>query len=384
MRRFSIGLITLILLAGSALAQVVMHEEDIPNDPGTVAWFYIEADTLQSDTLGIPVVISPPGPNQEWDFTTGNFQSISQDSLFDPSTTAYADSFPTANRGQYSDVFFGLGFGGSQLGRYEHLDADGWSLVGMTANLSIGGGPATTFPLGFEPGLPISPLPVEMGDTWTLTDTLETIYEDTTTGLQFLIRFEYGGFSTADAWGSALYEGGESECLRIRTNFGGELNVYPIIFGFPLPTPVLTQEFPASIAYNWVAPNVGMIATITSMAGEDQELFEQASSIRRRTLQPTDVGEGVRGRPVDITLLPAWPNPFNASTTVAFSLPEQLQVRIAVYNLLGQQVALLADRAFAPGMHQLSWQPTHEASGLYLLRLETGAEIQTQRLLLLK
>lgn len=384
MRRVSLILMSLLMLTVSGFTQVTLTADDIPNEPGAVSWFYVEADTLQGDTLGIPVTISQPGPDQEWDFTVGNFQAIERDSLFDPATTAYADSFPTANRGQFSSAFFGLGFGDSELGRFEHIDEDGWGLVGLTVAFSIGGGPAPTVPIAFEPALPITPFPVEMGDSWTLTNTLETTYEDTASGAEFLIRFEYGGASTADAWGNATFEGGQSECLRVRTSFSGTLNVYPIIFGFPSPIPIFTQEFPASIAYNWMAPEIGMLATITSMPGEDQEVFDQASSIRRRTLTPTAVGETRDELPTRITLAPAWPNPFNAMTTIRFSTPAEQQVRVAVYNLLGQRVAMLANRHFAPGSHQLSWQPANEASGLYLLRFETGAQVQTQRLLLLK
>ena len=383
-RLIPVGLILLVNVV-TTWAQVTISAEDIPNDPGSLSYFYVEADTLTSDTLGIPVTITPPGANQLWDFRDGGITSITQDSTFNPQESVYADSFPTANRGLRSDVFFGLGFGSSRLERYEEVNEDGWNLVGVTLAVSMEALPEPyVVPFAFEDPIPIMPLPVEMGDEWEFTNTLETTYTDTS-GLELLIRFEYGGFSNADADGTVQFEGGESECLRILTTFGGIIRAYPVIGGIPLPIPLYSQDIPVSKAYNFIAPGFGEIATIVSKPGEEADLFTEASSIRRRTLNPSSIHDMEETLPDFFTLLPAFPNPFNASTTVSFSLNKPEEVSIEVYNSVGRKVDMFGRGWYGAGVHHLAWQPSTDiASGLYFLHIEAGSTQGHQRLILLK
>ena len=75
-----------------------------------------------------------------------------------------------------------------------------------------------------------------------------------------------------------------------------------------------------------------------------------------------------------------WPNPFNASTTIAFDLPETLPVRLVVHDLLGRRVRVLqGGEALAAGRHRSPWNGLDEegrqaASGVYLYRLTAGAD----------
>lgn len=78
------------------------------------------------------------------------------------------------------------------------------------------------------------------------------------------------------------------------------------------------------------------------------------------------------------------PNPFNPSTTIAFSLAESGKVRLGLYNLKGAMVAELLDREMPAGEHSLVFRPTRLPSGVYFYRLETGSFSQTRRLMLLK
>jgi len=71
------------------------------------------------------------------------------------------------------------------------------------------------------------------------------------------------------------------------------------------------------------------------------------------------------------TLLPNYPNPFNASTTIPFTLDQKLSVKIVVYNQLGQNVITLFDGIMNSGMHQVNWDAGNVSSGFYLIRLDT-------------
>ncbi len=89
--------------------------------------------------------------------------------------------------------------------------------------------------------------------------------------------------------------------------------------------------------------------------------------------------------PATIVLHAAHPNPFNPLTTLSFELTRAARVRLAVYDAAGREVALLIDGARGGGTHELSWRPGPSVgSGVYYLRLETGAAAATGRLVLLK
>jgi hypothetical protein len=64
-----------------------------------------------------------------------------------------------------------------------------------------------------------------------------------------------------------------------------------------------------------------------------------------------------------------YPNPFNPSTTIRFSIPERSRVRVTIFNLLGQQVAELANEEMGAGSYERTWNAI-VASGLYFYRLE--------------
>lgn len=88
--------------------------------------------------------------------------------------------------------------------------------------------------------------------------------------------------------------------------------------------------------------------------------------------------------PEGFALLANYPNPFNPQTTIAFTLPQAAPVRLTVYDILGRQVAILRDGAFAAGRHEVTFDASGLPSGMYMYRLEAGSFVQTRRMLLLK
>ena len=93
--------------------------------------------------------------------------------------------------------------------------------------------------------------------------------------------------------------------------------------------------------------------------------------------------------PATAQLLPNYPNPFAQATTVEYALPERRAVTLAVYDVLGRRVAVLARGEQPAGFHQVQWDGRSAdggrvASGVYLLRLQAGAYAATQRLTLVR
>jgi len=89
-------------------------------------------------------------------------------------------------------------------------------------------------------------------------------------------------------------------------------------------------------------------------------------------------------RPDSFGLEQNYPNPFNPTTSLAFLLGEECQVRIDVYNVLGRQVATLADDRYPAGRHVVQWNARGAASGAYFYRMQAGSHIQTRSMMLLK
>jgi len=93
--------------------------------------------------------------------------------------------------------------------------------------------------------------------------------------------------------------------------------------------------------------------------------------------------------PASLALGANYPNPFNPSTTVTFTLPQPTQVHLTVHDLRGRLVAILVDARQAAGTHSAAWNGRDRhgraaAAGVYLLQLQVEGEIRTGRMLLLK
>ncbi|MBN2172428.1 MAG: T9SS type A sorting domain-containing protein [Candidatus Krumholzibacteriota bacterium] len=88
--------------------------------------------------------------------------------------------------------------------------------------------------------------------------------------------------------------------------------------------------------------------------------------------------------PAAVELTPAHPNPFNPATTLRFSLPRPARATLAVFDVAGRRVALLADGPLPAGRHAVRWEAAGQASGVYLARLECEGAVRVRRLVLLK
>lgn len=79
-----------------------------------------------------------------------------------------------------------------------------------------------------------------------------------------------------------------------------------------------------------------------------------------------------------------YPNPFNPSTDISFSLPEASTVRLEVFNLLGQAVATVYSGTLGAGEHSFTWDGSRSPSGVYMYRLTAGEFNITKKMMLLK
>jgi hypothetical protein len=88
--------------------------------------------------------------------------------------------------------------------------------------------------------------------------------------------------------------------------------------------------------------------------------------------------------PNEVTLNQNYPNPFNPSTTVTFSIPEATNVRLEVFSVTGQRLAVLLDGYMAAGSHNVNYDASKLSSGVYIYRLTTKDGILTRSMTLIK
>jgi hypothetical protein len=93
--------------------------------------------------------------------------------------------------------------------------------------------------------------------------------------------------------------------------------------------------------------------------------------------------------PAQPALAQNYPNPFNPSTVIPFSVPQRQEVKLSIYDVLGQRVRTLVSGSLVPGFHTAVWDGRDElerpvAAGLYFCQLELGAFRQTRKMVLVK
>jgi mannose/cellobiose epimerase-like protein (N-acyl-D-glucosamine 2-epimerase family) len=77
-----------------------------------------------------------------------------------------------------------------------------------------------------------------------------------------------------------------------------------------------------------------------------------------------------------------YPNPFNPSTQITFTLPAQTSVTLGVYDMLGREIAQLANGTLAAGEHSVTWNASGIPSGVYVYRIRAGVFTETKKLIL--
>jgi len=109
-----------------------------------------------------------------------------------------------------------------------------------------------------------------------------------------------------------------------------------------------------------------------------------------RNVSPTSVSSPeTDGIPETFELSQNYPNPFNPETTIQYGLPKSSQVKLIIYNLIGQRVATLIDKKQPAGVYSVQWNGKDDlgrnvASGVYLYKLETKEFVRVRKLALVR
>jgi hypothetical protein len=98
----------------------------------------------------------------------------------------------------------------------------------------------------------------------------------------------------------------------------------------------------------------------------------------------TSATTAIAERPVSFMLEQNYPNPFNGQTVIRFTVPEERNVRLAITDMLGRELAVISEGVLAAGSYERRFEASTLASGVYLCRMSSGSFSQTRKLLLMR
>lgn len=123
----------------------------------------------------------------------------------------------------------------------------------------------------------------------------------------------------------------------------------------------------------------------------DKNLIVGGSKFEYRLKQVDNDGSSEYSDVVEVEVVPNkydlaqnYPNPFNPSTTIQFSLPKQTELKLRVYNILGQLIKTIAEGVYETGYHKIIFNATGLPSGTYVYRIESSEFVQVKKMILLK
>ncbi len=201
--------------------------------------------------------------------------------------------------------------------------------------------------------------PLVFENTWT--DSTSTSFGGIPTNIQL-------NETTVDGWGTLITPQGSFDALR---EVSVDRSYNPLL-------PVIIYTTFTNIDFITTA---GVTAHI-SLDGNGNVIVAEYSVSGEMTGTSIDVLEGET--PAAFHLKQNYPNPFNPATQISFALPEASEVRLTVYDLLGKEVAALAEGPRAAGTYEVRFDAGHLPSGVYLYRLEAGSFTETRVMNLVK
>ena len=197
--------------------------------------------------------------------------------------------------------------------------------------------------------------------------------------------------------GSRMYAGSLNG-IFLSTNNGNSWNSVSALYTFSLAvsgTTIFAGSGGSGIyrstnyGENWTSINSGSTGSynINCLFAHGSNLYAgtHLHGVWRRALSEIISIENISTEvPEEFKLKQNYPNPFNPFTNIEFSIPKLSNIKIAVYNMQGKEVAALLNERLSAGSYRVDFDETNLSSGIYFYRMETEEFIQTKTMVLIK
>lgn len=317
---------------------------------------------VNSDTNGITQ--GNAGPNQTWNFTSLVRRDSSLLSWVSSSSTPYAGQFPTSNVASTNDN-----------SNYNYFTTS-------AANLITNG---TAGPVAV---IPYSNPELFMQYPFTYNSSFSDV---------FAANYLLGGIPTVrtgtitvtgDAWGTInLQFGSFTNALRVKYVISTKDSSNP---GTPI---VIITNL---TSYVWFVPGrkfpvFEIVYTDITINDEPQAPVKSIDYNSNST--PIGIRPISNEIPREFSLYQNYPNPFNPVTKIKFSISAGSFangglrtdiVRLAVFDILGRQIAVLVNNQLQPGTYEVDWNASNYPSGVYIYRIAAGEFVEAKRMVLVK
>ena len=203
----------------------------------------------------------------------------------------------------------------------------------------------------------------------------------------------------ADANGDGLYQAGETGFAGVGVDLFRDLNANGVLDTADVLVAQSETDGTGQVRFETAATGDFLMAVVSSTLPFGAQTLANgpvAGTVGGFGLSATETGVPVTGAfstaseeetadlPQEFALEGNYPNPFNPQTTVAFKIPDAGHIRVAVYDILGREVALLHDGAIQAGSHEVTFRGDALPSGTYFTRMVTNSGVFTKSMVLVK
>ncbi len=384
MKPFQRTLLIAVCLIHFSFTQTIttINSDDILNQIGSIETDAIGYATDSTDAIMVDV--GSPGVNQSWDLRNVVLPDtfyIDTVKHYNPQQTDLADLFPNSNYAvsrttekiTSTDTIKNYALGVN----FRKITPEKSIKVG-DLSYNIHNNLMDTL-ISYDRDTTLLPEKIEFG-TISLSVFRDTTYvESQSSGTQTIGTIEIdSSLNTIDGYGIIKLPLGDFKCFRIRSDL--KITIIRYTGGFSYSYTI------TYIGYTWSNYKGIQLASITSLPNKTDPFFTKAGAfLRLESINSSTVAiKDIENQPNEYKLSPNYPNPFNPTTRISFTIPKKGHVTLIVYSILGQKVATLVNGIKQPGSYEVNFNGSKLSSGIYFYRLTTGQNVQTKKMILLK
>jgi hypothetical protein len=356
--------ITLLLLSFSTLAQISITRNDI-NTHFTIG----NSFTTRTDTDVSQVDIGQLG-STSWDFSSlsPNIGLDIVNTVVDPNSTPYVGEFPGSNLSLYGQIFVDTTMGENYS--YNTVNSSSLSWNGNVVEVELTPGQPALITTTLDPLETIFTFPFTYNSTESYSGTQTNVTSISGIPLITTLIIKVSN-SVVDAYGAMIMPGGRIvNALRVKKD---EITI--IQGPFPIYSRNISFLFEAKDGTQVIVPS----DTVQSVTG----VINNTRPVSWTDRLPTDVKLG-ESLPDNFMLQQNYPNPFNPSTKIEYSIPSESFVELKVYDVLGNEVAILVNEQRSAGVYRTDFNAANLPSGMYIARLTANEFTQVVKMTLLK